>query len=178
MKRLKPKRTFRYYTLKFKRLKGDPAFLARGVAIGAFIGITPTIPLHTITILLFAFLLRGSVVAAILTSIIVSNPLTNVPQYYFSLKVGNMITPYNLSWARFSSIMQLIDNHAGFREIITAFGQLGQEALIVLLLGGCVLAAPIAGVAYFLSYSFFRSLQKKRREKLLSRFTRRPPDAS
>jgi len=41
MKKIEPQRTARYYYLKFIRLKGDPAMLARGVAVGVFIGITP-----------------------------------------------------------------------------------------------------------------------------------------
>lgn len=165
MKIIRPERTFRYYSLKFKRLKGDPAFLARGVAIGVFVGITPTIPFHTIITIAVAFLLRSSVIAALLSTITVSNPLTLLPQYYLSIKVGNMITPYNLSWSDFATIMQLIEQDASFREIMAALGHLGLESLIVLLLGGAVLAVPFTVASYFLSYSFFRAIQIKRRKK-------------
>ncbi|MEA1867995.1 MAG: DUF2062 domain-containing protein, partial [Thermodesulfobacteriota bacterium] len=43
-----PGRTVRYQWLRLVRLRGDPFVLARGIAIGTFIGLTPTIPFHTI----------------------------------------------------------------------------------------------------------------------------------
>ena len=73
--KIEPQRTIRYYYLKFIRLKGDPSSLARGVAVGTFIGITPTIPFHTVMTLALAFLLRGSKVAALLATVIVSRDL-------------------------------------------------------------------------------------------------------
>ena len=39
----KLQRTARFYFLMLKRQRGNPVFLARGVAMGVFIGITPTI---------------------------------------------------------------------------------------------------------------------------------------
>ncbi|MBW2465955.1 MAG: DUF2062 domain-containing protein, partial [Deltaproteobacteria bacterium] len=96
--KLEPRRAARYYYLRFIRLRGEPSVLARGIAVGTFIGITPTIPFHTILALLFSFILRGSKVAALLASVLVSNPLTFFPQYYFSWKIGNWFTPGNHSW--------------------------------------------------------------------------------
>jgi len=62
---IKPHRTLRYYLLKLKRLRGDPASLARGVALGVFTGITPTIPLHTISIIVLSFPFRANKISAI-----------------------------------------------------------------------------------------------------------------
>ena len=39
-KKIQPQRAARYYYLRFIRLQGDPHTLARGVAIGLFIGVT------------------------------------------------------------------------------------------------------------------------------------------
>ncbi len=84
------KRFFRYHYLRFKRLKGDPHTLAKGVAIGVFIGVTPTIPLHTILILALCFFMGGNAVAAVLSSMVVSNPLTFFIQYFLSWWVGSL----------------------------------------------------------------------------------------
>ncbi|MDP3478975.1 MAG: DUF2062 domain-containing protein, partial [Desulfoprunum sp.] len=46
------KRLGKYYYLRFLRLKGDPYSLAFGTAIGVFVGLTPTMPLHTAIILI------------------------------------------------------------------------------------------------------------------------------
>lgn len=158
-------RTARFYKLKFMRLKGDPKSLAIGVALGTFIGITPTIPLHTIMIIVLAFLLRCSVVSALLASVIVSNPLTFFFQYFFSWKIGNMLTPHDVSWKRIASVMQILTSDATFSEAMSALGQLGTETLIALLVGGCILAAPFSLASYFMSFKFFETIQARRRKK-------------
>jgi len=38
----------RQYGQKIKQLQGDPHHVALGMAIGVFVGVTPTIPFHTV----------------------------------------------------------------------------------------------------------------------------------
>lgn len=159
---IKPHRTARFYFLKIKRLSGDASFLARGVALGIFIGITPTIPLHTIAIIILSFPFKASKIAALLAAVLISNPLTFFPTYYFSWLIGNRFLPGILTWEKISSVMVLIDGGAGFTKIIAALSTLGTGAMTVLLLGGCVLATPFAISGYFLSLNFFRVIEKKR----------------
>ena len=161
----KVRRFFKYYYLKFIRLKGDPETIARGIAIGTFIGITPTIPVHTVAILLLTPLLRGNLIAAFLAGVVVCNPLTYFPQYYFSWLIGNWLTPNDLSWDRISSIMAIVFSDAGYMTIFEKLSELGKDTIIVMLLGGFVLAAPFAIASYFISLQFFRSLRTKRRKK-------------
>ena len=163
--KLKPRRAARYYYLRFIRLKGHPRVLARGVAIGTFIGITPTIPFHTILALLLAFILRGSKVAALLSTIIVSNPVTLLPQYYISWQVGNLLTPGKHSWEEVSSLIESVIDGGRFGETLAALGEIGIDSLMILLGGGIIVALPFAVAFYFLSYILFRSIQKKRLEK-------------
>ncbi|MCX5874811.1 MAG: DUF2062 domain-containing protein, partial [Deltaproteobacteria bacterium] len=73
---MKPTRAAKYYYLKFLRLQGDPHSLALGVAIGLFVGITPTIPLHSALIIILAWPLRGNILAALIAATAISNPLT------------------------------------------------------------------------------------------------------
>ena len=54
----------RDFILKAKRLEGDPHFIALGLAIGVFVGFTPTIPFHTVLAVALAFLFKGSKAAA------------------------------------------------------------------------------------------------------------------
>ena len=76
-----PLRTTRYFVLRFMRLRGSPYSLAMGTALGIFIGITPTIPLHTVAIIGITLLLRVSTLAGLIAGTVVCNPLTLVPQY-------------------------------------------------------------------------------------------------
>jgi len=161
------KRISRYYCLKFLRLKGDPQSLAWGTAIGTFLGITPTIPFHTISVLVFTFVTRTSTIAGLLATLIVCNPVTYVPQYYFSTVIGNYVTPYELNWDRIKHVLDLLLAKPGFTESVQALSNLGYEAVIVLLVGGSILALPFAIISYCLSLRFFIRIQKKRREKHL-----------
>jgi len=161
------KRISRYYCLKFLRLKGDPQSLAWGTAIGTFLGITPTIPFHTISVLVFTFVTRTSTIAGLLATLIVCNPVTYVPQYYFSTVIGNYVTPYELNWDRIKHVLDLLLAKPGFTESVQALSNLGYEAVIVLLVGGSILALPFAIISYSLSLRFFIRIQKKRREKHL-----------
>jgi uncharacterized protein (DUF2062 family) len=163
--KLEPRRAARYYYLRFIRLKGHPSVLARGVAIGTFIGITPTIPFHTILALIFSIVLRGSKVAALLATITVSNPITILPQYYLSWIVGNWLIPGKHSWDEVAVLIDAVLNGGRFKETISALGEIGFDSLVILLTGGIVLALPFTFIFYCLSYMFFRELQKKRLEK-------------
>ncbi len=162
--KLEPRRAARYYYLRFIRLEGHPSVLARGVAVGTFIGITPTIPLHTILALFFAFILRGSKIAALLATFVVSNPLTFFFQYYFSWKIGSWFAPGKHSWEEVSRLFESIIAGGKFGETLAALAGIGFNSLMILIGGGIILAIPFTIVFYISSYLLFRSLQKKRPE--------------
>lgn len=159
------KRLSRLYYLKFKRLQGSPQFLAKGTAIGTFLGITPIIPLHTLLVILVTLLTRTSTVAAFLATLIVCNPFTYVAQYYFSIVIGNAVTPYDFNWERMKTVLDILIAKPGFTESLQAFVSLGLEAAIVLVVGGSILALPFSIASYFLSLRFFIKIQDKKRQK-------------
>ena len=162
-------RTGKYYYLRFIRLQGSPHSLALGAAIGVFIGITPTIPLHTIAIFILTIMTRSSFVAGLLTSIVVCNPLTYIPQYYFSLKLGNLVTPFDLNWLDVKTIVDMILSDVSFVTKVEALLTIGYEAVIVMLVGGSLLALPFAVASYYGSYFTFLKIRKKRMEKHILR---------
>ncbi len=167
-KRLSPSRTARYYYLRFLRLKGDPRAIARGVALGTFIGITPTLPLHTVLILISAPLLRANLVAALLAATVVSNPLTFGPQYYASWLIGGWLAPCHVSWDAIQTTLgQITSGSLSFQESLAAVWRLGSATLLTLVTGGIVLAAPIAAAAYFWAYRLVRRFQQRRAKRHL-----------
>ena len=161
----KPRRAARYYYLKLLRLQGDPETLARGVAIGIFVGITPTLPLHTVLTLFCAYLLGGNSIAALIAAVLISNPLTLLPQYYLCWKIGNWLLPGRLSWHKIQEVMAMIHADAGFSESLRTLGHLGYEAVSVLMVGGIIMALPTALIAYPLSRQMFATIRRKRRQK-------------
>jgi uncharacterized protein (DUF2062 family) len=160
-KEMNPKRFARYCYLKFIRLKGDPRSLARGSAIGAFLAVTPIMPVRTIVIIASTAFLRVNMLAALIIATVISNPLTYIPLYYCAMVTGNAITPYTLNWDRVNSVLDIIISSKEFTTSIQAVGSLGLEAFIVLMLGGIVLAIPVSLVTYSLSLRFFISREQK-----------------
>lgn len=147
------KRTIRYWWLRFRRLQGDPKKLAWGMALGVFIGVTPTIPFHTILALTLAPILRVSVVTAYL-GIWVSNPLTWVPQYLLAYEVG--------CWLLFGGEPLHIPAQAD----LTAFLHLIWQGGLALQVGGLVIAVPPAVMSYFLTlWAIKRYRQHRARNK-------------
>lgn len=162
---LAPKRLIKYFYLQFLRLKGDPKTIARGIALGTFVGITPTIPLHTVSLILLIPIFRANLIAAFLSSVLMCNPLTYFPQYYFSWRLGTMLTPISLSWERIRSVMEIASSNAGLNSIIHSLSQLGTDTIIVMVVGGVALATPFSIASYFLSLKFFIALRQKKRQK-------------
>ncbi len=158
-------RTFKYFILKFKRLQGSPYALAGGTAIGVFVGLTPTIPFHTLLIVLLSFLTRTSSIAGIIVSWIVCNPLTYIPIYYLSAVVGNHLTPYELNLVTVKMALEQAMAGGGIQNALTTIAQSGYETLVVMGVGGFCLALPFALVSYYLALIFFIQIQKKRVKK-------------
>lgn len=159
-------RTFRYYFLRFKRLQGSSRSLALGSAIGTAVGITPTIPLHNVLILAFALLFRVNPIAGILAGTIISNPLTIPPQYYLCWKIGDYFLPGRLTWERIRELLELIQKE-GLMDSLDLIHIMGLDAVMVMMLGGLVLAIPTGILTYIGVYRFFTQLRQKKRARHL-----------
>ena len=124
----------------FISLKGKPESIAFGTAIGVFIGVTPTIPFHTIMIVAFTFLFRQNFTTAFLGATVMSNPFT-IPFFY--------VSQYHLG-------KYLLGN--GWQEIVFTDYSIwdimntGWNIACPLLLGGFIMAVVFAIPAYFISY--------------------------
>ncbi|MCW5206693.1 DUF2062 domain-containing protein [Desulfobulbus sp. F5] len=150
----------RYYLLRIKRLKGDPEYLARGVALGVFMGNLPLVP-QTLLLIPITVYFRVSTVAAVIASIIVNNPLTVTFQYYIAWKIGNAILPGKGSMEQLHHLLQVIAEH-GLIDGLAAFGRLGFDTLLVLLLGGILMGVPMAVISYFPARKFFYVVRERR----------------
>ena len=148
------RRTCKYHWLKFRRLQGDPKRIALGAALGIFIGVTPTIPFHTVLVLSLAPLLRVSVIAAYM-GIWVSNPLTWVPQYLLAYGVGSYIL-FRGEPLRIPAQANL----AAFLDLLWRGG-------LALQLGGVIISVPPAIAAYFFTLWAIKRYRQRRARLLL-----------
>jgi hypothetical protein len=154
---------FNYF--KFRRLQGSPHALAGGTAIGVFVGLTPTIPFHTLLIVFLSLLTRTSTLAGIIVSWIVCNPLTYLPIYYLSAAVGNTLTPYELNLTDLQNRLEQAMAGNGIENSLAILVDLGYEALVVMGTGGVCLALPFAAASYYPARMFFVQIRNKRIKK-------------
>ncbi|HOD97403.1 MAG TPA: DUF2062 domain-containing protein [Syntrophales bacterium] len=131
------KRRLRDFHERFINLRGEPGHIAMGMAIGVFIGVTPTIPFHTVLIIAVGVLFKQNIMAGYLGSWLISNPLT-IPLFYF----------YQYELGR---ILLGIQTGAWVMPELTVAGimNIGWHILIPLLVGGVVSAPFFAIPAYF-----------------------------
>jgi uncharacterized protein (DUF2062 family) len=165
-KGISPGRTVRYQWLRLVRLRGDPFILARGIAIGTFIGLTPTIPFHTILIIFFCAAGRGHLVAGLIVSLLVSNPLTIPFQYYVSWKVGTILTGSSLSWEHVKHLMD-IARDANIFEAVKLIYIDSFKSMESVVLGGIVFSLPFAAASYFSALYLYIHRQKKRMDRII-----------
>jgi uncharacterized protein (DUF2062 family) len=122
---------------RLKDLPGDPHYVAKGMAIGVFVSITPTIPFHTVIALSLAFIFRASKIAAAI-GVWFSNPLT-IPIFYFaSYQTGSLL---------FGDLAAC----NGVCESITDLLKLGIEVALATIIGGIVIGLGPATAAYFIT---------------------------
>jgi len=112
-------------------LDDTPQQIALGTAIGMFIGLTPTLGLQMILVLMVAPFLRFNRIAALAT-VYVSNPVTALPIYYFNYKVGTLFFSDTVTYAQFAEVLT-----SGWQEAIRG---IVMEIGLPLLVGSGVVA--------------------------------------
>lgn len=133
-------------------LHGRPRDLAFGLAIGVFIGVTPTIPFHTLLIVLLCFILKKNIIAANLGSWLISNPLT-IPFLY--------VTQYRLGkYLLGNSYPSSLDQEYSLLNLI----QRGWDVILPLLVGGVIMAPFFAVPTYFITRKILRTVRKNRHD--------------
>lgn len=132
-------------------LNDSPHAIALGVAIGVFVGLTPTVGVQTILILGLVVATRKFMyfnATAAMASTYISNPITMVPMYYGWYRIGAWFSSGSMTAAEFENLLQF-DGLAGWWEAMCALGS--QVALPMCV--GALLTAPIGvAIAYPATY--------------------------
>jgi len=158
-------RQFRYIYLRLIRLRGHPHELALGMAFGISIGMTPTIPFHTIIAVALALAFKASKITAALGTW-VCNPLTAYLVYKYSYKIGALILGFDHNAKLLGPVVEAI-NHGEFLNIITTILGGGGMVVAAFLLGGIVLGISFAIPSYFIFLYFFKAVISWRKSRKL-----------
>lgn len=141
-------------------LDDSPHAIALGVAIGVFVGLTPSVGVQTIMILAVVFLTRPFFYfngTAAMASTYISNPITMAPMYYFWYRLGASVLGTDAN-VNFDALLEF-EGLSGWWTATTAMAvKVGWPMLL-----GALLTAPIgAAIAYPLTHYLISSLRKNR----------------
>ena len=148
---IKVTRFISYYKLKLARLPASPHAIASGFACGSMVSFTPLLGLHFLLAIVFAYIIRGNYVAALLGTI-VGNPITFPFIWGLIYKVGAFVT---------STKQKELNHEINFDMIMTQT----YEIFLPMLLGGAILAIPVWLLTYSLTHSFVSSYKKSKLKK-------------
>ena len=151
------KRFFRYHYLRMMRIKKSSHEISLGLALGIFVGFLPIVPFQSITVLILAFIFRGSKIAAFAGTWI-SNPLNWVFFYYGLYLVGSFVLSF--------PGVTFDPEHLEMKELIAA----GWKVFATMLVGGLILGIPSSIVTYFLTR---KAVVEYRRRKVLRRLRKK-----
>lgn len=149
-------RSTRYITRRLWRLKGSPHAIAIGCAAGVLASCTPFVGFHFLLGLVLAWALGGSLIASALGTFI-GNPITFPFIWLSSYKIGAVVLGY-----RDRSFPE-VDMSGGLLNM--SFDQLW-TLILPMTVGGLLIGAVLAPIAYFLVRRLAEAYQHRRRTKL------------
>ena len=147
----KIKRIISYYKLRLARLPDSNYAISSGFACGAMVSFTPLLGLHFVLAVIFAFLIRGNFIAALIGTV-VGNPVTFPFIWGLIYKIGTYLTNIKL---------QKITHEINFDMIVNQT----YEIFFPMLVGGIIIAPLVWVITYYVIYSFVTSFKKRRNKK-------------
>jgi uncharacterized protein (DUF2062 family) len=154
-------RSTRYVVYRLRRLSDTPHAVALGFAAGVFAALTPFIGTHLMMAMLLAWIIGGSIVAAVLGTF-VGNPLTYPAIWYGTYQFGNLLLGGETQAPQ-------IDLSGGIFQ--SSLDQLW-PIIKPMALGSLPLGLALAALSYFLVKPMVEAYKHRRRRKLELRSAR------
>ena len=123
--------------VRFVRLRGLPEEIAKGIALGIFIGMTPTFGFQMIIAIFFAYLLKENRLAAII-GVWITNPVTAPVIYAIEYEMGRILL--GLSRAKLPGEFTW-----------SAYADLGWNIMYPLWVGGIVAGVILGALSYYVT---------------------------
>ncbi len=138
-------RQFKLNIIRLARLRSEPDAVGRGMALGIFIGFSPTFGAQIFLAIFFAFLLRQNKIATFV-GVWITNPLTAPLIYGLEYQIGRMLLGFPpLGLAQFKYEFNW---------------EMGVQVGAPMLLGSLVLGIPAAIIGYSMMVRFVPSLRQ------------------
>lgn len=158
------------YHRKVLHQSGDPAYIARGVALGLIVGWVIPMGFQIILVLPLSFLVRAAKVPAIVFTF-VSNHFTVIFLYPLQCWLGSLVLRNGLTFEELSRttgrIVAALED-ASMHEAWQEFSKLGGQVISAFFVGGLLLGIPSALVGYYMTLQLvrrYRSFREARRSR-------------
>lgn len=167
----------RFFLRRVLHADDPPHRLALGVAIGLFVTFTPTIGFQSALVVLLAWMLGANKLVGV-PLVWISNPATFVPIYYPCYRIGRWILggpPVSMRWWR-----ELARPPHSSGEALRFYWTRLMEIIEPLTVGCLVVAIPIGGIGYVLTYQSvmkYRLLRANRQAKMADKRSELPERA-
>ena len=142
---------------KIVRERRSAEFVARGWALGVFVGSVIPFGVQIYIALPLSFLLKGSKIGA-LTGTLISNPLTILFLYPAQCWIGSRLLGRDISWEAISEAMKDVLTQQDWSSL----SQLSGHLVTSFFAGGLILAAVATPLAYFTVLSLVRNYRRVR----------------
>jgi uncharacterized protein (DUF2062 family) len=141
--------------VRFIKLRGCPKEIARGFALGLFVGMSPTIGVQMLIAVPLAALLKFNKLAAA-AGVWVSNPLT-VPfiyslTYLLGARIIGLSGKLKVGFAEGRTVLEIIAK--------------APEIFLAMTVGGIIAGLPLAVAGYWLSYTAITRYRTKIQERI------------
>lgn len=174
-------RAFSYIRHRLRRLPDPPHRIARGIAAGIIASFTPFFGFHFLTAALIGWVMRGNLLAAMLTTFI-GNPLTFPLIATLSLRTGTWVLGRNAFDRPHHGVIDsftgaLGDLWSNFLAIFTSdradwhhLSNFYHDVFFPYLVGGLIPGVIFAVITYYAILPFLIAYQKRRKGRLKERF--------
>ncbi|MBF96513.1 MAG: hypothetical protein CFH34_01128 [Alphaproteobacteria bacterium MarineAlpha9_Bin4] len=168
-------RTKKYFLLNLKRMKGSSHDIAIGLASGIAVSFTPFLGLHALLGITLAWILRGSMAAALVGTLF-GNPWTFPFIWYLSYEIGKLLISDTNILNAYYLLPSLKDEMIVLFILIKNIFLTTDYSLIkdnfnslkfipIMALG----SIPMAVISWFFSYFVFESIINSYKNKLLKK---------
>lgn len=149
---------------RFVRLYASPEDMARGVAIGLFVSVTPTSGFQMVLAIFLASILRGNqLMAALLTWI--TNPVTTPFIYAATYWLGSLFLTS-------PPLKELLTQDL---TITVLLSKLGWRVFASLMIGGLLSGTVLGLIGYYFTAPVYRILRERRQQRIRRRILREQP---
>ncbi len=156
------------YVQRILHINDTPEAIALGAAVGMFLGMTPTVGIQMVLMVIVGTVIRANRFAGV-AMVYVSNPFTVLPIYWMDYLVGStLLGTHSLTYDGFVETSKVFRNEwdvVGFWTATIGFVLAQTDVAVAMAVGGVVLGAVFAIPVYPLTLQLVLAYRRHKAKK-------------